>query len=49
MQNFCSKIKKGIKRRVPGKPYWQAFANYPKHKEEIDALVAGVKRVAMMF
>ena len=38
MQNFCSKIKKGMKRRAPGKPYWQALANYPKHKEEIDAL-----------
>ena len=27
-----------MERRAPGKPYWQALANYPKHKEEIDAL-----------
>lgn len=23
---------------MPDKPYWQALANYPRHKEEIDAL-----------
>ena len=27
-----------MERSTSGKPYWQALANYPKHKEEIDAL-----------